>query len=527
LPTRRSSLNNRFLLSILALAGLFLLVLYPIYSPLVSRFSARDSYYSHGFLIPFVFLYLVWRKKDLLRSIPLKPASFGVYVFLAGMLMFLISTYLRINFTSYMAVPIMIVGMSLYLAGVKFTKELVFPIAFLMFMFPLPRVSVIGIPFKLKMWVVQVVTLIASKMGIAAKGVGSIIYYPGGYLLVGDPCSGLRSLVTFLALGALFAHLIKGSIIKKLTLFLLSIPLALISNLERVWFLLVVSYVYGEKIALGFLHELSGIMVFILGFIGLFLAAKLLRASLCMEKIPAPSIVSGNGNVNSVRDRLSEDDREENISNGTRRIKAKNYWVIVGILLLSSLFIFRVSMVKRKVAYTARLQKLPLNIGEWQGNNLGVSGSVYQILGTKDVLIRRYRDKAGDVVILAVVYSDNNRGSFHPPEYCYLGSGLKLLSKSRDEIDFKNGRVIHVNKLVMEHSQGIIKTWYWYVVGDKFTPSYYLQQEYIVADILKGHKAGGALIRVSVQGSQPGLEDKAKSFIEEAVPLLRKILWIH
>ena len=76
----------------------------------------------------------------------------------------------------------------------------------------------------------------------------------------------------------------------------------------------------------------------------------------------------------------------------------------------------------------------------------------------------------------------------------------------------------------MKHPRGIIKVWYWYAVRDKFTPSYYLQQEYIVADILKGHKAGGALIRVSVQGSSPGLEDKAKSFIEEAAPLLRKIL---
>jgi len=51
---------------------------------------------------------------------------------------------------------------------------------------------------------------------------GFNITIPVSHLLVGNPCSGLRSLMAFLALGVIFAYLQPVSIIKKWILFLAS-----------------------------------------------------------------------------------------------------------------------------------------------------------------------------------------------------------------------------------------------------------------------------------------------------------------
>jgi len=168
-------------------------------------------------------------------------------------------------------------GAVLYLGGTKFAKELLFPIGFLVFMLPLPQVLIIGAAFKLKMLAAHASTISARMMGINVTRAGSTIYYPGGFLLVGDPCSGLRSLITFLAIGALFTQITAGSFWRRNILFISAIPVALLSNVMRLTLLIVVGYIYGQKVALGFIHDFSGFMVFAVGFAGLAVVSKVLR----------------------------------------------------------------------------------------------------------------------------------------------------------------------------------------------------------------------------------------------------------
>ena len=259
-----------------------LAVFIPIYAPLLSRFGARESYYSHGYLVPFVSLYLVYRKRKDLRKLKVKPCFFGIVILVAGIIIYLVSLSLRINFTAYLALPVVIFGIVLYLGGRGFAGALLFPIAFLVFMLPLPEVLIIGISFKLKILAAQGATFLVNKMGIDAQRAGSTIYYPGGFLLVGDPCSGLRSLITFLALGALFTQFCLAHVFKKTLLFISSVPIAIMSNLLRLTFLLLAGYIYGEKATKGFIHDFSGIMVFVLGFLGLLFVSRLLKCQITL-----------------------------------------------------------------------------------------------------------------------------------------------------------------------------------------------------------------------------------------------------
>ncbi|OPX28863.1 MAG: EpsI family protein [Candidatus Omnitrophica bacterium 4484_171] len=201
-----------------------------------------------------------------------------------------------------------------------------------------------------------------------------------------------------------------------------------------------------------------------------------------------------------------------------------NYWVVVVIFVLASFLIVRIETANSGVSYSARLDKFPVKIGSWRGEDIKVEDHVLDILGTKDVIIRRYKDKSGDTLILTVVYSDNNRDSFHPPEYCYIGGGAKLISKTKEAIPLEGGGNFITNKLVMKHSGGVIKAWYWYSAGDTFTDSYYLQQADFVWKAIKGRGLDGALIRVSIDRGGADMERKTKDFIREAIPFLKKTL---
>jgi EpsI family protein len=202
----------------------------------------------------------------------------------------------------------------------------------------------------------------------------------------------------------------------------------------------------------------------------------------------------------------------------------RKYAVVIGVLLTALFFIFIIERAQGKISYTASLENVPYRIGEWEGKNVAVSEDTYEILETRDVLVREYTDKEGDSLVLAIVYSGNNRDSFHPPEYCYLGSGAQLMGKEKDTLLLDKDTAFHMNKLVMNSAKDGISVWYWYSVGDRFISNYYAQQILFLWDALRGVNKGGALIRISTVGNnQQQLERKAKSFIRQTLPSLRNL----
>ncbi len=261
-----------------AIIALLLVIYGPTFLWMKQRFLAADSYYSHGFLIPVIAIFLIWQKKERLMQIPIKSFGGGFYIFLGGLFLQIISAWWSISFTSGFSFLIVLIGLVLYFFGKKITKEILFPLGFLVFMIPLPLVVIAKINLKMKLFSAHWATLFLSKiMDLVAVRSGSYIKMAHCSLSVDDPCSGLKSLISLLALGAMFAYLIKTSRLKKLIIFLSSVPMALIANAIRVIFLCLVSEIYGTKIAMaGFFHNLSGLLVFVVAFIGMMFISKAL-----------------------------------------------------------------------------------------------------------------------------------------------------------------------------------------------------------------------------------------------------------
>ncbi len=254
-----------------------LIAYFPVLVWMWDRWWARDSYYSHGILIPFVSGYLIWQMREELKHIEIKQSPIGLLIIISGLLLYFISALFRVNFTAGFSMFIVIIGMVLYFYGINIFKKISFPILFLFFMFPLPEVVIANISFRMKLFAAHIATIWLNKIGIPAFQKGSIILMRSAQIVVDDVCSGLRSLISLTALGSIFAFWMKSSIPRRILLFLTTIPIAIITNICRIIFLASVTDIWGPKAAGGIIHEISGFIVFALAFTLLYGATKLIE----------------------------------------------------------------------------------------------------------------------------------------------------------------------------------------------------------------------------------------------------------
>jgi len=260
------------------MVGIFVLLIYvPSFLWMWDRWFARDSYYSHGILVPFVTAFLIWQKKDILKSIKPETSKWGLRLFFLGIAIHLLSALFRVYFSSGFSMIIVLGGLVLHFYGSKMLKELLFPISFLVFMVPLPMVVITNFSFRLKILAAQIAVMALNNMGLICVQHGSNIVMRHAHVVVEDTCSGLRSLISLMALGSIFAYGMKSTFNKKIILFLSTIPIAVITNVGRIIFLAFISEIWGTKYASGPIHELSGIIVFFGAFCLLYAVQKMVE----------------------------------------------------------------------------------------------------------------------------------------------------------------------------------------------------------------------------------------------------------
>ncbi len=258
---------------------LFFLSYHSTISWMLIRWGGADSYYSHGYLIPFISAYLIWLKKDELKTQPIGYSPLGLVLVLFAILLHILGTVLYIFSISGFSMFFFIVGAVLFICGKDITRTISFPLAFLVFMFPLPLALLSLMTFPLKMLVAKAGVAIVSLLGIPVIREGFDITIPGGNLVVGNPCSGLRSLIAFIALGAIMAYFADTTNTRKTLIFLSSIPIAVMSNIVRVPSLILIAHYWGMDAASpeSVLHDLTGMLVFVIGFALMILSSKAIQ----------------------------------------------------------------------------------------------------------------------------------------------------------------------------------------------------------------------------------------------------------
>ena len=185
--------------------GLAVLAWWPTGRWLHERWTAADSFYGHGFLVAPLTLWLAFRKRSLLASIPAAPSSWGLALVIPALLVHLAALRIEVYSPSGLALIPLVFGVIWFLSGFRRARALWFPVLFLVFAIPLPLPWVSEAAFHLKMFAVSAATGLLDLFGMRLTMEGSYIYFEGGgRLVVGSPCSGLRSLLSILAVGVLY-----------------------------------------------------------------------------------------------------------------------------------------------------------------------------------------------------------------------------------------------------------------------------------------------------------------------------------
>jgi len=232
---------------------------------------------SHGFLIAPVAAFLAWQRRRQFRAQPAaiyRPALAAV----AGALgLYLLARYAEIEFLSAVSFLVLVGGLLWYLFGPARMRVWAFPYLFLWFMIPWPDLLVEFLSFPLQLWAARAAAAVIRLLGMSIMREGVDLHIAGYSFAVAAPCSGMRSLVALMALAALLAYLCRGPLWRRLTLFALGLPMALVANAVRVVVVLLVGARFGPESAESFLHTTSGLVVFLVAVGGLYGLARLLR----------------------------------------------------------------------------------------------------------------------------------------------------------------------------------------------------------------------------------------------------------
>jgi len=483
-----------------------------------------ESYYTHAPLVPVVSVIIVLL---LIRhtSIAVKPRFvLGLIVLVFSLLFHLASCLARVNFASGFAFIGVLIGIVVFLWGIEALKRFWFPLLFLFFMVPLPEVSIAQLNFRLKMiaadWGVQLANLL-----VVVDRSGNQVFLTGGKtMVVANICNGLRTLISVIAFGALYAYICRLRGVWRIVLFLMSIPVAVVSNSFRIVSLILVADIWDVETATGWYHDFSGLMILVMAFGMLFGVEKAILW--IRKKLGSPVEIVP---LFKGARRTSED--ENQLQRLIVAIRSRSGWcsvILISLTAAGCVYLNRStpSIYNQDMLRDALPAQIHHNGEEWIGNNLPVDRQTALILETEDIIQRRYFDpRSSTFVDFCVIFSEDNRKGTHPPDLCLEGGGMNIIFKKDILVSGIPGHdAIPCREIIVQSGRDYTYFLYTYKCGDRYTSSFWRQQFIIFTK----RNVGGALIRVSTD--MPGgpndekARDRSKEFMRIGIPHIEAAL---
>lgn len=252
--------------------------------------------WSHGFLIPFFCLYMAnMRKREILAE-PAKGSWMGLAVVLGSIGIYVSSIYLRFGYPQALSIVTLIIGLVLFLGGWRILRLTLFPIAFLLLAIPPPERLYRAFTQPLQQGAAKVAMLLLNLITpgeVEQDGINLAYYMPGGrsgMFTVAGACSGMRSLMAFVALGLAMAYFTPRPAWQRVAMAVLVVPVALFCNVVRVVITGGFQMYQQGDLASGTPHTVLGLLMFALGFILYLGVLWVLDHLFVEEKAPASEV---------------------------------------------------------------------------------------------------------------------------------------------------------------------------------------------------------------------------------------------
>lgn len=243
------------------------------------------SEWTYCAIVPFIVAWLVWRLWPELTATPVRPAKAGYAVFGVGLFLYLMGFLMENYYVGMGSMEFVYAGLILIFLGWQHLRMLLFPVAFLMFMWPYNFME--DVASEMRRHMSNLSHHVLEIIGVPNVLMGTAILSPHDAahpfaIDIADPCSGIRSLFALVMIAAVFAFITFDKLWQQAVIVVLAFPMVFLGNLVRIIMLTLGTIHFGSAFALGtndspsWFHEGAGYLVYVINFGGLILVGTLL-----------------------------------------------------------------------------------------------------------------------------------------------------------------------------------------------------------------------------------------------------------
>jgi exosortase D (VPLPA-CTERM-specific) len=480
-------------IKVAAIIGAYAFFFFSLYSSTLYHMVTKDwerQGFSHCYLIPLIVIYLIWIKKEELKEIASASSWIGMVPLLIGVLLYFIGELSGEFMTLYLSMWLVIVGLSWIHLGWAKLKVIMFPIFFSLGMFPPPHIIMANLTLKLQLMASKLGASLIKMLGVPVFLEGNVIHLEYTKLQVVEACSGLNSLISLMVLSLLLAYFYKDHLLKRAVLFLSSIPLAIVLNGSRIMITAVLYKYFGPKVADGFFHSFSGIVIFIVSIPILLLIMNVL------QKLPPQS-------------KKVLEAKPNTIDESGKAIHAKQVYVsgfglkiiCIVVLFISTLVFSKGINFHKKTQGLHPFSSFPLIVENWSARERQDMESIFlDSLDLSDYTIIDYYNPQGQSVNLYVAYyeSQSKGESIHSPATCLPGSGWNFNQSGIVTIPLTNkdkGDLV-VKRAMMQKGNARQLSYFWFPQRGRILTNAYQLKFFTFWDSLMKQRSDGALVRL-------------------------------
>ncbi len=266
------SFLSRFSVRDWLVIGCVLALFGPMFHDLIKLWTLPEAPQSYALLVLPAAGLLAWMLRPRLEGLSPQPSAWGLTAVVFGLLLLLLGTLASALLASALGFVAVITGIVWTRYGGTITRRLLFPLAYLLAMVPLPSEVLNNLTFPLQRFSIQAASWLLRPFGDVR--VDGTQLHVGEYTLdVIAPCSGLTIVLPLFVLAVYYLFMVQAPLWKKALLTALTFPVAMGTNAVRVALIGVVGESFGSHAANTF-HDYSGLLTVVLGFVVLYLIAK-------------------------------------------------------------------------------------------------------------------------------------------------------------------------------------------------------------------------------------------------------------
>ncbi len=455
---------------------------------MIHVWNVREEY-SYGYLIPFITLFLIWQRKNVVEGIPFSGSWVGVLVVAFGLMLFFLGSLSTIKTIVQYALLIVVIGSALAIMTWKGLKPVFIPLLFLAFMVPLPGVFLNNLSSQLQLLSSDIGVGITRLFGISVYLEGNVIDLGSYKLQVVEACSGLRYLFPLMALSFICAYIFEGAFWKRAVIFLSSMPITVLMNSFRIGVIGVLVEYWGIAQAEGFIHNFEGWAVFMACF-GIIVGEIWILTKIGADRLP-------------FREAFGLDLPEPRPKDGETRSRSlpKQHLAVIGLLALAAISSFFISA--RPAVQPARMDfaTFPMKLDGWQGKREQIEKIYLDVLRVDDYILADFVNANQGLINFYVAYyvAQNAGESAHSPRACIPGDGWQIKNISQYDVLGSAGgaQVLKVNRLIIQKGDARLLVYYWFQQRGRSITNEFMVKWYLFWDALTRNRTDGAMVRLT------------------------------